>query len=249
MVKATVRSESDIANIKKSGQILTQVLDKLVASAKPGVTSAQLDRIARKETLKLGGKPAFLGYQGFPATVCVSNNNEIVHAIPNDKPFKNGDLIGIDYGVSYNGMITDAARTISLGKPSKDSQKLLEGCYSALQKALDVLKDGVKVGDVSFAIEQELKKHGLKVIYSLTGHGVGKELHEDPIIPNYGSAGQGETLLAGMTIAIEPIASIGTHDLYLADDGWTYMTRDGSLSAQFENTVLITKDGCEVIAS
>lgn len=249
MVKATVRSEADIVNIKKSGQILTQVLDKLVEAAKPGVTSAKLDQIAREETQRLGGKPAFLGYQGFPATVCVSINNEIVHAIPNNKPFKTGDLIGIDYGVNYNGMITDAARTISLGKPNKDSQKLLEGCYSALQKALDVIKDGVKVGDVSSAIEQELNNHGLKVIYSLTGHGVGKELHEDPIIPNYGSAGKGDTLLAGMTIAIEPIASIGTHDLYLADDGWTYMTRDGSLSAQFENTVLITKDGCEVIAS
>ena len=249
MVKATVRSDSEISNIRKSGQILTKVLDKLVASAKPGVTSEELDKIAREETEKLGGKPAFLGYQGFPATVCVSVNNEIVHAIPNKKQFRNGDLVGIDYGINYKGMITDAARTISLGKPNKDAQKLLEGCYEALQKALDIISDGVKVGDVSFAIEQVLKKHGLKVIYSLTGHGVGKELHEDPIIPNYGSAGKGETLLAGMTIAIEPIASIGSHDLYLADDGWTYMTRDGSLSAQFENTVLVNKDGCEVIAS
>ena len=224
-------------------------MDILVASARPGVTSNELDKIARAETKKLGGDPAFLGYQGFPATVCVSVNNEIVHAIPNDRPFKAGDLIGIDYGVNYKGMITDAARTISMGKPSKDSLKLLEGCYSATQKALDVVRDGVKVGDISFAIEQELKHHDLKVIYSLTGHGVGKQLHEDPIIPNYGSQGKGDTLLAGMTIAIEPIASIGTHDLYLADDGWTYMTRDGSLSAQFENTVLVTKDGCEVIAS
>lgn len=249
MVKAQVRTSEEIENIKKSGEILTKVLDLLVESAKPGVTSNELDAIAKEETIRLGGKPAFLGYQGFPATVCVSVNNEIVHAIPNDKPFKTGDLVGIDYGVNYKGMITDAARTISLGKPNKDSQKLLEGCYSAIQKALDVIKDGVKVGDISYAIEQELKRHDLKVIYSLTGHGVGKELHEDPIIPNYGAQGKGDILLAGMTIAIEPIASIGTHDLYLADDGWTYMTRDGSLSAQFENTVLVTKDGCEVIAS
>lgn len=249
MVKSKVRNQEEIANIKKSGEILTMVLDKLVSSAKPGVTSNQLDQIARKETERLGGKPAFLGYQGFPATVCVSVNNEIVHAIPNDRPFKEGDLIGIDYGVSYKGMITDAARTISLGKPQKDAKALMEGCYSALQKALDVVKDGARVGDVSFAIEQELKHFGLKAIYSLTGHGVGKQLHEDPIIPNYGSAGQGEVLKQGMTIAIEPIASVGTHDLYLADDGWTYMTRDGSISAQFENTVLVTKDGCEVIAS
>lgn len=249
MVKAKVRTAVEIENIKRSGEILTKVLDLLVESAKPGVTSNDLDELAKEETIKLGGEPAFLGYQGFPATVCVSVNNEIVHAIPNDKPFKTGDLIGIDYGVNYKGMITDAARTISLGKPGKDSQKLLEGCYSAIQKALDVIKDGIRVGDISYAIEQELKRHDLKVIYSLTGHGVGKELHEDPIVPNYGSQGKGDILLAGMTIAIEPIASIGTHDLYLADDGWTYMTRDGSLSAQFENTVLVTKDGCEVIAS
>lgn len=249
MVKSQVRTPAEIASIRKSGQILTKVLDKLVEATKDGVTSNQLDQIARKETERLGGKPAFLGYQGFPATVCVSVNNEIVHAIPNDRPFKEGDLIGIDYGVSYEGMITDAARTISLGKPSRDAKALLEGCYSALQKALDTVKDGVRVGDVSFAIEQELKNHGLKAIYSLTGHGVGKQLHEDPIIPNYGSAGKGEVLKDGMTIAIEPIASIGTHDLYLADDGWTYMTRDGSISAQFENTILVTKDSCEVIAS
>lgn len=249
MVKSWVRTPAEIASIRKSGQILTKVLDKLVEATKAGVTSNQLDQIARKETERLGGKPAFLGYQGFPATVCVSVNNAIVHAIPNDRPFKEGDLIGIDYGVSYEGMITDAARTISLGKPSRDAKALLEGCYSALQKALDTIKDGVRVGDVSFAIEQELKNHGLKAIYSLTGHGVGKQLHEDPIIPNYGSAGKGEVLKDGMTIAIEPIASIGTHDLYLADDGWTYMTRDGSISAQFENTILVTKDSCEVIAS
>lgn len=249
MVKTQIRTAEEIAAIKKSGQILTAVLDKLVAAAKPGMTSRDLDDLARQETKKLGGEPAFLGYQGFPDVVCVSVNNEIVHAIPNDRKFQTGDLVGIDYGVSYKGMITDAARTISLGKPDRASAKLIEGCYEALQAALDIIKDGVKVGDISAAVEQTLNKHGLKVIYSLTGHGVGKVLHEDPVIPNYGKAGTGEILKAGMTIAIEPIASIGTHDLYLADDKWTYMTRDGSLSAQFENTVLVTKDGCEVLAS
>jgi len=249
MVKSAIRTSDEIANITKSGEVLTQVLDRLVAEAKPGVSSRELDTIAREETKKLGGEPAFLGYQGFPDVVCVSVNNEIVHAIPTDRKLQNGDLVGIDYGVNYGGMITDAARTISLGKPNKDSAKLLEGCYEALQAALDVIKGGVRVGDISSAIEEALKKHGLKVIYSLTGHGVGKVLHEDPVIPNYGKAGTGEILRAGMTIAIEPIASIGTHDLYLADDNWTYMTRDGSLSAQFENTVLITKDGCKVLAS
>lgn len=244
-----IRTKQEIAHAKKSGEILSKVLDILVKEAKPGVSSQMLDEIAARETKRLGGKPAFLGYQGFPATVCVSVNNEIVHAIPNDRELLSGDLVGIDYGVNYKGMITDAARTISLGKPSSDAKKLIEGCQQALQKAIAVVKDGVRVGDVSSSIEEVLSEHGLKVIYSLTGHGVGKQLHEDPIIPNYGKPGTGEVLKAGMTIAIEPIASIGTHDLYLADDGWTYMTRDGSLSAQFENTLLVTKDGCEVIAS
>ncbi len=249
MVKSRIRTASEVENAKRSGEILTKVLDLLVDSAKAGVTATQLDKIAKAETLRLGGKPAFFGYQGFPANLCVSVNNEIVHGIPTDREFRAGDLVGIDYGVEYGGMITDAARTISIGKPSKDSLRLIEGCYDALQDAIGVIKDGVRVGDVSDVIEQTLNNHGLKAIYSLTGHGVGKQLHEDPIIPNYGKAGTGEVLKSGMTIAIEPIASIGTHDLYLADDGWTYMTRDGSLSAQFENTLLVTEHGCEVLAS
>lgn len=249
MVKTAVRTPEEIKNIRKSGEILTAVLDILVEKCRPGVTSLELDKIADEETRKLGGEPAFLGYQGFPGRVCVSVNNEIVHAIPNDRKLRNGDLVGIDYGVSYGGMITDAARTISLGKPSSDAQSLLAGCYEALQDAIGVIKDGVRVGDVGSVIEERLRKHNLKPIYSLTGHGVGHELHEDPVIPNYGRAGRGEVLLAGMTIAVEPIASIGTNDLYLAGDDWTYMTRDGSLSAQFENTLLVTKDGCEIIAS
>jgi len=248
LVNTRIKTESEIENIKKSGDILTRVLDILVENAKPGVTSLELDKIADKETRKLGAIPAFLGYQGFPGRVCVSINNEIVHAIPSNRKLQKGDLVGIDYGVNYKDMITDAARTISLGKPTRDGEKLIAGCYEALQDAIGIIKDGVKVGDVSEAIESTLRKYDLKPIYSLTGHGVGHELHEDPVIPNYGRAGTGQELKAGMTIAVEPIASISTNDLYLADDGWTYMTRDGSLSAQFENTILVLKDGCEVIA-
>lgn len=244
-----VRTPEQIKNARKSGAILTEVLDILTESAKEGVSAIELDAIAAQETEKRGAKPAFLNYQGFPANLCVSINNEIVHGIPTERKLKKGDLVGIDYGVNYMGMITDAARSLSIGKPGADSKKLIDGCYDALAHALSVIKDGVTVGDVSSTIENVLRKYDLKVIYSLTGHGVGEQLHEDPIIPNYGQAGAGEVLKAGMTIAIEPIASTGTHDLYLADDGWTYMTRDGSLSAQFENTVLVTKDGCEVLAS
>lgn len=249
MVNSKIRTPAEIANIRRSGGILTAVLDTLVAAAKPGVSTIELDKLAGHETSRLGGRPAFLGYQGFPANLCVSINNEIVHALPTNKKLRQGDLVGIDYGVKYKGMITDAARTISIGKPSKDAKKLLTGCFEALQSAIEIVRDGISVGDVSAVIEEKLNHYGVKVIYSLTGHGVGHELHEDPVIANYGQAGKGERLRAGMTIAIEPIAAIGTHDLYLADDGWTYMTRDGSLAAQFENTLLVTKDGCEVLAS
>lgn len=244
-----VRNHQEILHARKSGEILTKVLDTLVEQAKPGVTPKQLDAIAAEQIKSLGAESAFLGYQGFPATVCVSVNNEIVHAIPNDRKLEIHDLVGIDCGVNFKGMITDAARTISLGQPSKESKKLIDGCQQALWEAIATVKDGVRIGDVSSCIEDKLNQFSLKVIYSLTGHGVGKLLHEDPIIPNYGRPSSGELLKEGMTIAIEPIASIGSHDLYLADDGWTYMTRDGSLSAQFENTLLVTKDGCEVIAS
>lgn len=249
MVSNKIRTPKEISNIRRSGEILTLVLDKLVDSAKSGVSALELDRIAVEETIKYGGEPAFRGYQGFPKHLCVSINNEIVHSIPTERKLRPGDLVGIDYGVRYGGMITDAARTVSIGKPSRDAKRLLLGCYEALQEALSIVRDGTRVGDVSAVIEERLNHYGLKVIYSLTGHGVGHQLHEDPIIANYGQSGTGEILRAGMTIAIEPIASIGTHDLYLADDGWTYMTRDGSLSAQFENTVLVTKKGCEVLAN
>lgn len=249
MVDSRIRTPEEIKKIKQSGKILTNVLDILVSKAEEGVSVIELDKIAHSETLRLGGEPAFLGYQGFPGRVCVSVNNEIVHAIPTDRKLKKGDVVGIDYGVNYQGMITDAARTISIGRTSLEAQRLINGCYEALQEALAIIKDGVLIGDVGNVIEEKLRNFDLKVIYSLTGHGVGHQLHEDPIIPNYGNAGTGEKLKSGMTIAVEPIASLGTHDLYLADDGWTYMTRDGSLSAQFENTILVLKDGCEVIAS
>lgn len=249
MVKTLIKSPEEINNIRKSGEILTKVLDELVKAAQAGVTSMELDALAEARTIELGGKPAFMGYQDFPNSVCVSVNNEIVHALPNDRKLKTGDLVGIDYGVNYKGMITDAARTISIGKPQKGAESLIEGCYNAVQAAIDIIRDGVRVGDIGATIEEALYHAGVLPIYSLTGHGVGHQLHEDPAIPNYGTRGTGMELKAGMTIAIEPIAALTTHELYLADDGWTYMTRDGSLSAQFENTLLITKDGCEVLAS
>lgn len=253
MVKTQIKTPQEIADIRESGRILTLALDELEKAIRPGISEKELDKIAADVVKQNNAEPAFLGHQvgtlSFPATLCVSVNNEIVHGIPTDRVIKEGDLVGLDFGVKYNGMITDAARTVSIGKPSKDGQKLLTGCYDALQAAIDILRNGVQVGDIGAVIEEKLHHAGVMPIYSLTGHGVGRDLWEEPPIPNYGTRGTGPALKAGMTVAIEPIAAIGTHEMYLADDNWTYMTQDSSLAAQFENTLLITEDGCEVLAS
>jgi len=246
-MKTQIKTASEIVAIRKSGQILAEILDILAVSTVAGITTGEIDKLAEQELEKRGAKPAFKGYDGFPASICISINDEIVHGIPSGRVVKDGDLVGLDFGVLYDGMITDSAVTVPVGKISKDAEKLLEYTERALESGIAVLKDGVKVGDIGAAIENTLIKGGLKVIETLGGHGVGHKVHEEPYIANFGTAGTGETLRAGMTIALEPIASLGTHDTDLADDDWTYVTRDHSLSAQFEHTLLITKDGSEIL--
>ena len=246
-MKTQIKTASEIVAIRKSGQILAEILDILAVSTVAGITTGEIDKLAEQELEKRGAKPAFKGYDGFPASICISINDEIVHGIPSGRVVKDGDLVGLDFGVLYDGMITDSAVTVPVGKISKDAEKLLEYTELALESGIAVLKDGVKVGDIGAAIENTLIKGGLKVIETLGGHGVGHKVHEEPYIANFGTAGTGETLRAGMTIALEPIASLGTHDADLADDDWTYVTRDHSLSAQFEHTLLITKDGSEIL--
>lgn len=246
-MKTQIKTASEIVAIRKSGQILAEILDILAVSTVAGITTGEIDKLAEQELEKRGAKPAFKGYDGFPASICISINDEIVHGIPSGRVVKDGDLVGLDFGVLYDGMITDSAVTVPVGKISKDAEKLLEYTELALESGIAVLKDGVKVGDIGAAIENTLIKGGLKVIETLGGHGVGHKVHEEPYIANFGTAGTGETLRAGMTIALEPIASLGTHDTDLADDDWTYVTRDHSLSAQFEHTLLITKDGSEIL--
>lgn len=249
-MKTQVKTPQEIENMRISGRILGEIL-KIVADATlPGVTTKQLDAIAAAELKKRNVKAAFLGYQGFPASICISVNDEIVHGIPGGRVVQDGDLVGLDFGVSYEGMITDSAVTVAVGgidKLDHNAQRLLKYTKRALDAGISVLKDGVRVGDIGAAIEEQLKAGNLKVIESLGGHGVGHVVHEDPIIMNFGTKGTGQTLKAGMTIALEPIASLSTHDAELAPDEWTYLTADGSLSAQFEHTILITQDGSEIL--
>ncbi len=246
-MKTQVKTPEEITNMRQSGRILAEILQIVADATQPGVTTAQLDAIAGDELRKRGAKAAFLWYNDFPANICISINNEIVHGIPGDKTVQDGDLVGLDFGVQYNGMITDSAVTVAVGEVNAAAKNLLTYTQKALSDAIGILKDGVRVGSIGAQIETTLQEGGLKVIDVLGGHGVGHTVHEDPFIANFGTKGTGQALKAGMTIALEPIASISTHETHLADDGWTYVTEDGSLSAQFEHTILITQDGAEIL--
>lgn len=244
-----VKTESEIQAMRESGRILATILKKLEQAAVPGVSTYELDTIAAHELKKLGGKPAFLGYQGFPSVLCVSVNDEVVHGIPGSKRvLREGDIVGLDFGVIYKGMITDSALTTIAGRPLQiQHQRLVSGTKQALDTGISVVKNGVHTGDIGAAIQGVLDDKRFGIVRDLVGHGVGHELHEEPNVPNFGSKGSGPTLKTGMTIAIEPMATLGTDEVYIAEDGWTVLTRDGSLSAHFEHTVLVTQDGAEIL--
>lgn len=245
-----VKTQSEIENIRTSGGMLASVLQTIDREVHAGMTGKDVSEIAKRELKKLGGKPSFLGYGGFPDVICISLNDEVVHGIPTDVPFKDGDLVSFDFGVTYKGMITDSAFSKFVGSaPNKDAERLLKTTEQSMYGGIETLKNGVRVGDISSAIERVLKREKLGIIRELVGHGVGHELHEDPNIPNYGVAGTGPKLSSGMTIAIEPMATLGTQHISVDDDEWTIRTGDGSLAAHFEHTILITDDGCEILTA
>lgn len=242
------KNETEIIAMREAGKILAFVLEKIRREVKAGMTPKEVSTLASTETARLGGTPSFRGFEGYPDVICISNNNEVQHSIPSDRPFKNGDIVNFDYGVTVRGMVTDAGITVCIGgNPSKDDRRLLEGTEQALYAGLTVIRDGARVGDISAAIETVLRDYKLGIVRELVGHGVGHALHEAPEIPNYGRAGTGPILKTGMTIAVEPITTLGSHKIFQAHDGWTLLTVDGSKSAQFEHTVLVTKDGCEIL--
>jgi methionyl aminopeptidase len=246
----TPKTEQEIAAMRESGRMLASVLDLLKKEAKAGLTPKDMSAIAKKELARLGGEPAFLGFYGYPDIICISVNNQVQHSIPNDIPFKDGDIVNFDFGVKYQGMVTDSGITVCVGdKLTADTKRLLTGTERALYDGIRMVKAGARVGDISAAIERTLRKNKLGIVRELVGHGVGHELHEDPEIPNYGHAGRGPILRAGMTIAIEPITTLGEPGIYQARDGWTLLSQDGSWSAQFEHTLLVTPTGCEILTS
>ncbi|MEO8784759.1 MAG: type I methionyl aminopeptidase [Candidatus Saccharimonadales bacterium] len=246
-----VKSRRELEAMRVSGQMLATVLELLRHQTIAGLSTKDVATIAATELKRLGGKPAFLGYQGFPDIICISVNDEVVHGIPSpDKHLKDGDLVGLDFGVNYQGMITDSAISLIVGKTGDTKLKaLVRDTEQALLAGIGVVKDGVAVGDIGAAVQAVLDKGRYGIVRDLVGHGVGHDMHEEPNIPNYGRAGHGQRLKTGMTIAIEPMATLGTDRVFIDPDGWTIRTRDGSLSAHFEHTVLITEDGSEILTS
>ncbi|HUC79173.1 MAG TPA: type I methionyl aminopeptidase [Candidatus Saccharimonadales bacterium] len=244
-----VKNEEEIKNMRESGKILGHVLKVLSSKISPGMSTKDIAEIAKIELKPTGGLPTFLGYNGFPDVICISVNDEIVHGIPKrNKIIKDGDKVSLDFGVTYNGMITDSATSIIVGTPkSKADVELLKNTKQSLYAGISVLKDGVRVGDISDAIQKILDRYGYGIVRDLVGHGVGHDLHEDPNIPNYGQKGSGPILKSGMTIAIEPMATLGSYKIIEDTDGWSIRSADGSMSAHFEHTILITGDGYEVL--
>lgn len=246
------KSDKEIEIMRGGGRMLATVLDMLESELKPGINGQQLADIAAAEIKALGGQPSFLMHDDFPHVMCLSTNNELVHGVPSAKKvIKEGDVVGLDFGVIYKGLITDGARTIYVGSnPSADIKRLLNGTKEALEAGIDAVKgDGTRVGDISAAVQAVLEKHKLGVIRDLVGHGVGDKVHESPNIPNYGVAGTGPVLNAGMTICIEPMAALGDWQIEIAKDGWTVVMKDGSRSAHFEHTIAITDKGAEILTT
>lgn len=253
MTKTRVKTAAEIRAMRESGRMLATVLQSLKGQVTAGMTTKDIANIAAAELQGLGGKPAFLGYQGFPDVICISVNDEVVHGIPSAKRvIQGGDIVSLDFGVDYDGMITDSALTVIVGKPrSPKHEQLVRATEASMYEGIAAVRDRVRTGDIGAAVESVLVNPRLGgpfgIVRDLVGHGVGHELHEDPNIPNYGRAGSGPWLDAGMTIAIEPMATLGGERVYVAEDDWTIKTADGSWAAHFEHTVLITEDGAEII--
>lgn len=242
-----VKTEQEIKDIRISGQMLASVLQYLKPKVEAGITTKELADMAAEELKRLGGKPAFLGYNGFPDVICISLNDEVVHGIPGQEVIQDGDLVSLDFGVTFNGMITDAAITVIAGESSGKTRKLVKGTEEALLAGIAAVKDGVKTGDIGAAVEKVMTKYGFGIVRDLVGHGVGHHVHEQPDVPNYGVKGTGEKLSAGMTICIEPMSTLGSERVVIDKDGWTIKTYDKSLSAHFEHTILILEDSAEII--
>ncbi len=242
-----IKTPEEITIMREGGKILATVLKEIATMAKPGVTTLQLDRAAEALILKHGAKPAFKGYEGFPYSLCTSVNQDIVHGFPSNYPLKDGDIVGLDLGVTWKGYNTDMAVTVPIGEVSHDARRLIQVTKKALRLGIKKVRAGLTTGDVGNTIQRCIEDQGFGVVRDLCGHGIGREVHEDPEVPNYGDRHTGDILQEGMVICIEPMVTQGSHVIKRSKDGYAFATKDGSLSAHFEHTLVVTRDGCRVL--
>jgi methionyl aminopeptidase len=241
------KSKREVATMREAGRIVAETHARLRDSIRPGVTTAELDALAYEVVTARGAQPSFLGYRGFPASLCVSINEEVVHGIPGPRVLEEGDVVSLDFGAYYRGYHGDSAITVAVGRVEKKVEDLIETTQGALEAGISQCTKGKYLGDVSWAIQSHAESRGYSVVRQYVGHGIGRSMHEDPQIPNYGSPGRGVLLKPGMTFALEPMVNVGTYVTRVLDDNWTVVTADGELSAHFEHTIAITEAGPEIL--
>jgi methionyl aminopeptidase len=241
------RGPAEVEKLRRVNQLVATILAELRAMVAPGVTTQQIDEVAEKRVFEAGAEPAFKGYHGYPATVCASVNEQVVHGIPSTRALVEGDILSIDMGAKLDGFYGDCAVTVPVGRVSTEATNLLKVTEEALFHGIDAVKPGARVSDIGSAVQKHVEAHGFSVVREFVGHGIGTSLHEEPQIANYGPGGRGPRLAQGMVLAIEPMVNVGKPAVKVLSDEWTAVTRDGSLSAHFEHTVVVTGDGCEIL--
>jgi methionyl aminopeptidase len=242
-----LKSRGELDLMDQANRIVLRVLDGIADRLRPGVTTRELDRYAEETIRSAGGVPAFLDYKGYPATLCTSRNDVIVHGIPNDQPLAEGDILGVDCGVVYKGYYGDAARTFAVGRVSPEADRLISVTRRALEIAVESVRPDRRLSDIGHAVQTYVESQGFSVVREFVGHGIGSALHEDPQVPNFGAPGKGPRLKPGLVLAIEPMVNAGAPEVEIDADGWTARTQDGSLSAHFEYSVAVTEDGARVL--
>jgi methionyl aminopeptidase len=242
-----LKSPQEINRMRAPSRIVAHVLESLKGKVRPGVTTIRLNQIAEDEAIRLGAKPAFKGYSGYPYALCCSLNDQVVHGMPGNRKLLEGDILSIDFGVVYDGYFGDAALTLPVGEISEKAKRLVRVTEESLYEAIDATKEGNRLSDISYAVQSYVESRGYSVVRDFVGHGIGKNLHESPQIPNFGKPGRGVKLKAGMVFAIEPMINEKGPEVRVLDDGWTAVTSDGGLSAHFEHTVAVTEEGPEIL--
>lgn len=243
-----LKSKEEVAKIATASRIVAEALEALRAYLKPGMTTKDLDLFVEKEIRERGGTPAFKGYRNYPATICISVNEEVVHGIPSDKVIKEGDIVGLDLGAIYDGFYGDSAVTVAVGEVKPEAKRLIEVTKDSLYAGIEQAREGNRLSDISHAVQSHVERAGFSVVTDFVGHGIGRSLHEEPQIPNFGPPGRGPRLKEGMVLAIEPMVNMGKAAVRVLEDRWTAVTVDGSLSAHFEHTIAVTKEGPVILS-